>query len=101
MIRHVVALQLNADEPLRRARDAEEVKRRLEELSDVNSGIISIDVYFDLGEISAHWPLLLVADYSSRESLEEYQRDPRHRDVVQWMNDGVVSDRVVIDFEIP
>ena len=101
MIRHVVAMQLGASEASTRAEHAHEIQRRLEELRDVNDGVLAVNVYFDLGEVATHWPVLIVADYSTMQSLDDYLTHPRHRAVVEWTNSGVVSERVVVDYELP
>ena len=100
MIRHVVALQLAATDGDVRRRHADEIKSRLEALADVDPGIIDIAVHFDLGLVKSHWPLVLVADYVDNDSLETYQANPRHVEVLAWMNDGVVSARAVVDYVI-
>jgi hypothetical protein len=101
MIRHVVAMQLAASAAHTRTEHAHEIQRRLEALHDVNDGILAINVYFDLGEVATHWPVILVADCSTTQSLDDYQAHPRHRAVVEWMNTSVVSERAVVDYEMP
>jgi hypothetical protein len=101
MIRHVVALQLVASEANTRTQHAHEIQRRLEALDDLNDGILAINVHFDLGEVATHWPVILIADYTTTESLDDYQTHPRHRAVIEWMNSGVVSERAVVDYELP
>ena len=100
MIRHVVALQLAATEEDARRSDALEIKSRLEGLAQVVPGIVDIAVHFDVGLVASHWPLVLVADYRDNAALEAYQAHPRHLEVLAWMNDGVVSGRAVVDYEI-
>ena len=100
MIRHVVALELAAADSDTRRRQADEIKSRLEALADVNPGIIDITVHFDLGLVASHWPLVLVADYVDSDALESYQSDPRHLEVLAWLNDDVVSGRAVVDYVI-
>ena len=84
MLRHVVSFQLATTDPQLRATHAREVKTRLEALRDVDSGIISLDVYFDVGDVAGHWPLILVGDFSNAQSLQNYAIDARHRRVVEW-----------------
>ncbi len=100
MIRHVVSLQLAATEPAERRERANELRDQLRGLRDVSPGLVTLDVYFDLGDAPAHWPVILVADFVDAAALNDYQSHPRHRDVVTWMNAGVVSDRVVVDFAL-
>ncbi|HET9090114.1 MAG TPA: Dabb family protein [Acidimicrobiales bacterium] len=100
MIRHVVALQLAAIDVTDRRRQAEEIKSRLEALADVDDGLLDITVHFDLGLVDSHWPVLLVVDFTDNDALLAYQAHPRHVEVVEWMNTGIVSGRVVVDFEV-
>jgi hypothetical protein len=101
MIRHVVALRLSAEEDAERLEQAVEVASRLEALADVVPGVISIRVHRDLGLVATHWPLVLVGDFEDIEALEAYQVHPRHLEVLEWMNQGVVTGRAVVDFELP
>ncbi len=100
MIRHVVALQLAAIDVTDRRHQAEEIKSRLEALADVDDGLLDITVYFDLGLVESHWPVLLVVDFTDNDALLAYQAHPRHVEVVEWMNNGIVSGRVVVDIEV-
>jgi len=100
MIRHIVAFQLASDDHDTRRRHAAEMKSRLEALIDVVPGVVSIEVHDDLGLVASHWPLILVSDFETAEALDRYQVHPRHHGVVAWMNDGIVADRVVIDYAV-
>ena len=98
MIRHIVVFQLASTDPDTRLHHVSEIRSRLEALADVVPGVISIEVREDLGIVSSHWPLVLISDFESQAALDQYQVHPRHRAVVEWMNDGIVVDRVVIDY---
>jgi hypothetical protein len=100
MIRHVVAFRLSAEDDVERREQVAEIKLRLEALCDVVPGVINIEVHSDLGLIATHWHAVLVADYESNDVLEAYQAHPRHLEVIRWMNQGVVTDRAVVDFEV-
>ena len=99
MIHHVVTFQLAAEDESTRRRHADEIAARLESLIDTVPGIVSIEVHFDLGLVASHWPVVLVSQFESVESLERYQMHPRHHEVIAWMNHGIVSDRTVVDYE--
>ena len=99
MIRHVVVFRLAAEDPEARQRHAAEIRTRLESLVGVIPGLISLEVHEDLGAVATHWPLVLVSDFETVEALHQYGIDPRHRAVVEWMNDGLVVDRVVVDYD--
>ena len=100
MIRHIVVFQLAAADPDARRGHVAEMRSRLEALADIVPGVISIRVHEDVGAVASHWPLVLDSEFESSEALEQYQVHPRHRAVVDWMNDGVVVDRVVIDYAV-
>ena len=100
MIRHVVAFQLASGDALVRARQAAEIKERLEALVDVVPGVVAIGVHLDLGLVEGHWPLIMVSDFEDLDALDAYQAHPRHRTVIAWLNDGVVSDRACVDFDL-
>ena len=98
MIRHLVMFKLAAEDPGQRRVDIEQIRSRLKALSDLE-GVLSIEVYPDLGVVSNHWDVVLVADYASVEALDAYQAHPRHSEVVTWIN-GVVTDRAIVDFQM-
>ena len=96
----MVALRLTGDDGDVRRQNAADVTRRLEALADVVPGILSIRVHLDLGLVASHWPLVLIADFADAAALEAYQSHPRHREVLEWLNDGLVADRATVDFEV-
>ena len=100
MIRHIVAFRLSAPSEVERDRDAAEFAARLEALYDVVPGVLGIKVHRDVGLVSSHWPLVLVADFTNLDALAAYQSHPRHVAVIDWANAGVVADRAVVDFEV-
>jgi len=100
VIRHVVALQLASKDPVARREHSMRIKSDLEGLADAVQGILAIDVHLDLGVVATHWPIVLIADYDSTDSLDSYQDHPRHKNIVDWMNSGIVSDRAIVDFEL-
>ena len=98
MIRHIVAFQLASKDPGARQRHATEIRTRLEALVGVIPGLVALEVHEDLGVVDSNWPIVLVSEFESSDALGQYQIDPRHRAVVAWMNDGIVVDRVVVDY---
>jgi hypothetical protein len=76
------------------------IKSDLEGLVDAVQGILAIDVHLDFGVAATHWPILRIADYVSTDSLDAHQIHPRHKNNVDWMNSGIVSDRAIVDFEL-
>jgi len=100
MIRHIVCFQLRNVDDAQRADDIASVTQRLEALATCVPGIATLRVVPDLGIAPSHWPLALVGDYETLEALEAYQDHPDHQSAVAWMNEGIVVDRVVVDFEL-
>ena len=98
MIHHIVVFQLAAQDNETRQRHAGELKTRLEALADVIPGVVSLSVHQDLGQVDGHWPLVLVSAFESLEVLNGYMTHPSHRAVIAWMNDGLVVDRVAVDY---
>lgn len=98
MITHIVTLDLASEDRAVRASHAREIVRRLEALGDL-PGVVSLRVHHDLDLVAGHWPLVLVGEYDDVAALEAYQAHPRHREVLAWMNDGVVSARSTVDYD--
>ncbi len=98
MIHHIVTLELASSDPEIRSSQAHELVRRLEALADL-PGVVSLRVHHDLGLVAGHWELVLVGQYEDVAALEAYQSDPRHLEIVAWMNDGVVSARSTVDYD--
>ena len=98
MIHHIVTLELASEDPALRASQAREIVTRLEALGDL-PGVASLRVHHDLGLVAGHWPLVLVGEYVDVAALEAYQADPRHREVLAWMNDGVIGARSTVDYD--
>ncbi|MGC8511316.1 MAG: Dabb family protein [Acidimicrobiales bacterium] len=98
MIHHIVTLELASEDTAECASHANEIVRRVEAFGDL-PGVVSLRVHRDLGLVTGHWPLVLVGVYVDVPALEAYQADPRHREVLAWMNDGVVRARSTVDYD--
>jgi len=96
VIRHIVLFRQSATDAEQRRRDADQLRSRLEALVGVVPGVSDLRVASDLGEIEGHWDLALVSHHPSREALQQYATDPRHREVIAWV-DGMVTERAVVD----
>ncbi len=99
MVRHIVLFRLEAEDAEQRRRDVAGIKERLERLTAVIPGVLSLVVHGGLGLVPAHWDCALVADYSSSADLEAYQAHPAHVEAGTWIN-TVVLDRAVVDFVV-
>ncbi|MFS0892804.1 Dabb family protein [Microbacterium sp. 179-I 3D3 NHS] len=98
-IRHVVSWKLATEDPAERARQAEEIARRLNALDGVVPQLLSISAGANMAYPGANWDATLVADFASIEALEEYQVHPAHEEVVAFVR-SVVASRVAVDFEV-
>lgn len=99
MIQHVVLFRFAATDDGQRDRDAAELRRRLEGLVGAVPGVDVLRVRSDLGDHDGHWDAVLLSEHPTREALQEYATDPRHLEVITWV-DGVVSERAVVDVEL-
>ena len=100
MIRHIVAFRLATADPDARRRQAAEIRERLTSLVGQIPGLLALDVFEDVGVVPSHWPLILISDFETPEALDRYMVDPRHRAVVEWMNNGIVVDRAAVDYDV-
>ena len=99
-VRHVVAFRLNAEESGQRSEDAVHIQTELQSLRGRIDEIVDIHVGIDLGHVDGHWEVVLVSDFSDNAALERYQAHPDHVRVAQGIS-GLVSDRAVVDYELP
>jgi len=98
-IRHVVSWKLASDDAAERAAQAAEVARRLNALEGVVPPILSISAGANVVLPDANWDVVLVADFASVETLDEYQVHPAHLEAAAYIR-SVVSARVAVDFEV-
>ena len=96
-LRHVVAWKLAADDEATRVAQAREIADRLRALVGVVPSIGTMTVGPNV--VEGNWDAALVADFADRAALDAYVEHPAHQDVVVFIR-GVVSDRVVVDFEL-
>ncbi|MFJ2370297.1 Dabb family protein [Microbacterium sp. NPDC087665] len=98
-IRHVVSWKLASDDAAERAAQAAEVARRLNALEGVVPQLLSISAGANVVLPDANWDVVLVADFASVETLDEYQVHPAHLEAAAYIR-SVVSARVAVDFEV-
>lgn len=98
-IRHVVSWKLASDDAEERAAQAAEVARRLNALEGVVPQLLSISAGANVVLPDANWDVVLVADFASVETLDEYQVHPAHLEAAAYIR-SVVSARVAVDFEV-
>lgn len=99
MIRHIVLFRQSATDPEQRRRDADQLRDRLEGLVGVVPGVSDLRVGPDLGDVDGHWDLALVSHHASVDDLRQYATDPRHREVIAWV-DGFITERAVVDVHL-
>jgi hypothetical protein len=99
MIRHIVLLRLSGSSEEERRTQASLAKEKLEALAVGIDGVVTIEVREDLGFVPGHWHAILFSEFKDNASLDNYQAHPRHIEVVNWLNGGVVVDRAIIDYK--
>ena len=99
MIKHIVAWKLKATDEAGQARDAAEVKRRLEALVGKVPTLKHLEVGLDFNRSAAAMDVVLYTEFSDRAGLEAYQKHPDHVAVVPFIQ-SVTADRKVMDYEV-
>ena len=99
MIRHVVSWKLIEEDPAAREVAALEIKRRLGELQRDIPQILALEVGINVAYPESNWDVVLIADYASLETLEEYQVHPAHKVFVDFVVPQVAK-RANVDFEV-
>jgi quinol monooxygenase YgiN len=94
-----VLFALAAEDPEQKRRDAEEMRARMAPLAAQIPGVLSMEVGFDLGRVPGHWDVVLVSEHESNAALEAYQADPRHREVIEFVN-SVVRAKACVDHDL-
>ena len=97
MIRHIVAFDLKASDPVQIAEDVAEMKAVLEPLVALDV-VVSLTVQADLGRVDGHWPVVLVSEHETVADLEAYQVHPDHQAAAAEAG-RYVANRAVVDYE--
>lgn len=98
MIRHIVMWQLASADPVERAEQGVEIRRRLTGLLGVVPGLEKLEVGLDVGAIESNWHVVLVSEHSDLEALAGYAGHPAHVEAGGYIK-SVAAERACVDFE--
>ena len=100
MIKHIVAFriknELGADE---KAAAMDKIKMRLEALPPMIEELLTAEVGLNVNPTEAAFDVVLTTTHHSMEALGIYAGHPDHQAVVTYIL-TVISDRVVVDYEV-
>ena len=98
MVRHIVLLSYkDGFSPEQNRHHAEQIKRQLEGLKSIISGIIEFDVIIDALPTSNR-DVVLNTLFESTEALDAYQVHPEHVKVASFVG-SVMTNRACIDYD--
>lgn len=97
MIKHIVFWNLKAEN-----HDANlaKLKSDLEALPAKIPEIRDFEVGLNFNPADAAFEVALYSTFDSREAMQAYQQHPDHQELLSFVK-GIVSDRAVVDYEIP
>lgn len=99
MIKHVVLWKLKENAlDSSRAKNAAELKRRLEELGSTIPEIEHLEVGLNERDADAACDVALFSVFQTQQDFEAYRNHPAHRAVLEFLS-AVVSERYVVDYE--
>jgi len=99
MIKHIIMWKLNDSAYGKsKSENAIELKERLLAMKDKVSGLIHIEVGFDLSNEKDSCDVILYSEFESLKALKEYQIHPDHEAIKNWLTE-VRYERRVVDYE--
>lgn len=100
MIKHIVLLRLK-ESALGKSKDEnlEELKVRLESLSDKIPVVRSFEVGINIIASANASDIAIYSEFDNMQALEEYRVHPEHVKIVEFI-DKVCSERRVADYEV-
>ena len=100
MLKHIVFWRLHDEaEGNNKATNLQLVKEKLEALNGVIPGLIKLEIGADISRSDASYDFALYSELESPEALEVYRTHPAHLEAQAFLF-AVVSDRIVVDYEI-
>lgn len=78
--------------------NAAKIKHDLELLSDIDPGILKIEVGIDMLRTNQSYDVVLVSEFADKEAFNQYANHPKHLDVVKFIKEVVIS-RIAVDYE--
>lgn len=97
MIEHIVLLKFYNSTT---AKEKSELIRKTLALKEVIPGIIDIQQGHNFSERSQGYEMGLTVRFTDRTALENYGPHPKHQEIVSYMKEIGMKDKIVVDFEI-
>lgn len=98
-IRHIVMWKFRNDCELSRAEVTEKMKLDLESLKGKIPGLLSIEVGINVKESEKAFDAVLVSEFDSMESLDNYKKHPLHVPIREFCK-AHRSERVFVDYSV-
>ncbi|CAN5600501.1 Dabb family protein [soil metagenome] len=99
MIRHIVMWKLKAEDAEGKKEAIAEIASVLEPLANVIDGVRSLRVHANSEYADVNWDAVLVGDYDTIASLDEYQVHPEHQAAAAIVRSHAAQ-RAAVDFEV-
>jgi hypothetical protein len=100
MVKHIVMWKLKDLRDIStKIATALEIKKSLERLTSAIIEIKSMEVGMNFSTSDRAFDIALYTEFDSKNDLEHYLRHPEHVKVKAFI-DGIVEDRVIVDYEI-
>lgn len=100
MIKHVVAFRINKELSAEDKNDAmHKMKTLLEALPPKIAELETVEVGINFNPTEAAFDVVLTTTHVSKEALSVYAGHPEHLEVLAYIR-SVISDRVVVDYEV-
>ncbi|SDJ62605.1 Dabb family protein [Salimicrobium halophilum] len=97
MIEHIILIKLSEETT---TEQKQELIRRTLELKNSIPGIVDIQQGINFSERNKGYEIGMTVRFKDRESLENYGPHPAHQDIVSYLKEIGMEDRIVVDFEI-
>lgn len=96
MIKHIVFWKLKSPA---KQKNLFLIKEKLESLIGKIDGLLKIEVGIDFSETDNSYDLCLYSEFDSKLSLENYQRDPKHRAIIPFILE-TTEVKAMVDYEV-
>ena len=100
MVKHIVFWTLKESAEGRSAQqNAQDMKVRLEALSNRIPGLLKLEVGIDFGRTEASADVALYSEFTDRDALTRYKDHPEHIAVADFVG-KIRQERTVVDYEV-
>ena len=100
MIKHIVFWRLNENAYGNdKQTNAQILKEKLLAMLNKVDGLLKVEVGFDFSDEKDSCDIVLYSEFSSKETLYQYQIHPDHEEIKKWLGE-VRYERRVVDYEI-